>query len=67
MPDRLAADLEFVKGLVSEAAALARERSSNVAPQEKPNLSYVTDLDLELERLLRSRLGEKFPDDRLTG
>ncbi len=67
MPDNLAADLEFVKGLALETAALARERSSRVTPQEKPNNSYVTDLDLELERLLRSRLGERFPDDRLTG
>ncbi|MDB5350760.1 MAG: suhB 1 [Planctomycetota bacterium] len=67
MPERLADDLEFVKGLAIEAAAIARERSGRVAPHEKPNHSYVTDLDLELERLLRSRLGERFPDDRLTG
>src|SRR4051812_41440391 len=67
MPDRLAADLEFVKGLATEAAALARDRQSRVLPSEKPNHSYVTDLDLELERLLRERLAEAYPDDRLTG
>ncbi len=67
MPDRLADDLEFVKTLATEAAELARKRSASVAPQEKPNMSYVTDLDLELEQLLRSKLGERFPDDRLTG
>ena len=67
MPDPLAADLEFVKGLASEAAALARDRAGRVSPHEKPNRSYVTDLDLELERFLRQRLGERFPDDVLTG
>lgn len=67
MPGSLADDLEFVKGLAVEAAALARERSSRVAPHEKPNHSYVTDLDLELERLLRERLATRYPDDRLTG
>lgn len=67
MPDRFAADLEFVKGLAVEAAEVARERSGRVAPHEKPNHSYVTDLDLALEQLLRTRLGERYPDDRLTG
>ena len=65
--DSLAADLEFVKTLATEAAALARKRSSGVKPSEKPNQSFVTDLDLELEEMLRARLGERFPDDVLTG
>src|SRR5687768_1427429 len=64
---RLADDLEFVKALAMEATALALGRAESVTPQEKANLSYVTDLDRDLERLLRSRLGEAFPDDRLTG
>ena len=67
MPDRLAADLEFVKSLATEAAAVARDRQSRVLPTEKPNHSYVTDLDLALERLLRDRLAAAYPDDRLTG
>ena len=67
VPDRHAADLEFVKQLALEAAEIARGRASSVLPSEKPNLSYVTDLDLELERLLRSKLAEKYPEDRLTG
>ncbi len=67
MPDRLADDLEFVKGLALEAAAVARERSDLVKPHEKPNMSYVTDLDLALEQFLRERIGRQFPDDRLTG
>ena len=65
--DPLAEDLEFVKGLAIEASALARERSRRVTPEEKANHSYVTDLDLALERLIRERLGERYPDDRLTG
>jgi fructose-1,6-bisphosphatase/inositol monophosphatase family enzyme len=65
--DRLAADLEFVKALAREAAQLARERAQQVRPQEKANLSYVTDLDQDLERLIRDRLGRAFPDDVLTG
>ncbi len=67
MPDRLADDLEFVKALATEAAALALQRRSSILPTEKSNHSYVTDLDLELERLFRVRLAERFPDDRLTG
>jgi myo-inositol-1(or 4)-monophosphatase len=63
----LAADLEFVKSLAVEAAGVALERCQNVTPQEKANLSYVTDLDQDLEQLIRQRLGDRFPEDRLTG
>jgi fructose-1,6-bisphosphatase/inositol monophosphatase family enzyme len=65
--NRLAADLEFVKALAAEAAQRARTRALRVTPQEKANLSYVTDLDQDLERLIRERLGRAFPDDVLTG
>jgi fructose-1,6-bisphosphatase/inositol monophosphatase family enzyme len=64
---KYAAELEFVKVLVWEAAALAMKRSTRVTPREKANLSYVTDLDHDLERLIRERLGNRFPDDVLTG
>ncbi len=63
----LADDLEFIKALAAEAAAMALGRARGVTPHEKANLSYVTDLDLELERFLRGRIGERFPDDQLTG
>jgi myo-inositol-1(or 4)-monophosphatase len=63
----LDADLAFVKDLAREAAALALGRSRSVRPQEKANLSYVTDLDHDLERLIRDRLAARFPDDALTG
>lgn len=64
---RLAEELEFVKRLASEAAELALKRASQVTPQEKANLSYVTDLDNDLERLIRERLGNAYPNDQLTG
>jgi fructose-1,6-bisphosphatase/inositol monophosphatase family enzyme len=63
----LASELEFVKSLAREAAEVAKSRCQSVAPQEKANLSYVTDLDQDLERLIRQRLGNRFPDDSLTG
>ena len=66
LPD-LAAELDFVKALAIETAEVARVRCRHVTPQEKSNLSYVTDLDNDLERLIRDRLGARFPDDALTG
>jgi fructose-1,6-bisphosphatase/inositol monophosphatase family enzyme len=63
----LVAELDFVKALALESAALAMGRRQRVTPQEKANLSYVTDLDQDLERHIRQRLGERFPDDLLTG
>jgi fructose-1,6-bisphosphatase/inositol monophosphatase family enzyme len=66
-PSNLADDLEFVRTLALEAAAVALTRCQNVTPQEKENLSYVTDLDKDLEQLIRGRLAAQFPNDRLTG
>jgi fructose-1,6-bisphosphatase/inositol monophosphatase family enzyme len=63
----LALELDFVKDLAGEASELARDRCEHVTPREKTNLSYVTDLDNDLERLIRRRLGDRFPDDVLTG
>ena len=67
MESDLGADLEFVKDLAREAASIALARASRVKPQEKANLSFVTDLDHDLERLIRDRLAARFPDDVLTG
>ena len=64
---KFAGELEFVKELASEAAAVAISRAKRVTPVEKANLSFVTDLDQDLEQLIRRRLGERYPDDRLTG
>ena len=69
MADELefAFELNFVKELAKEAAAIAIARAKKVTPVEKANLSYVTDLDQDIEQLIRRRLGEQYPDDRLTG
>ncbi len=67
MASDLGDDLEFIKGLAREASAVALARAKGVTPQEKANLSYVTELDRDLERLIRERLAARFPDDVLTG
>lgn len=61
------AELDFVQNLAREAAARAIERAGQAKPEEKANKSYVTDLDRELERLIRGRLASRYPDDLLTG
>jgi myo-inositol-1(or 4)-monophosphatase len=63
----LTVELEFVKSLATEAAATAKIRCHQVTTHEKSNLSYVTDLDNDLERLIRTHLGDRFPDDVLSG
>ena len=62
-----APELEFAKTIALEAAEIARRRSRSALPQEKSNRSYVTDLDLELERRIREQLRERFPGDALSG
>jgi myo-inositol-1(or 4)-monophosphatase len=64
---RYSGELELVKALANEAADVAMRRAKQVKPEEKANLSYVTDLDKDLEQLIRKRLGGAYPDDRLTG
>ncbi len=64
---RLDDELAFVKELALEAASVARARAGSVRPDEKANRSYVTDLDRDLEQLIRGRLAARFPDDALTG
>ncbi|MGO9814575.1 MAG: inositol monophosphatase family protein [Isosphaeraceae bacterium] len=64
---KFAGELELVKELAREAAAVAISRAKRVTPVEKANLSFVTDLDQDLEQLIRRRLGGRYPDDRLTG
>ncbi len=64
---KVADDLAFVIELAGEAAKLALKARASVRPREKDNLSYVTDLDLDLERFIRGRLGERFPNDAVSG
>ncbi|HEV3120474.1 MAG TPA: inositol monophosphatase family protein [Isosphaeraceae bacterium] len=65
--DTLADDLEIVQQIALDAAQMALERADDVTAREKQNLSYVTDLDNDVERMIRARLAEAFPSDRLTG
>ncbi len=64
---KYAGELGFVQDLAREAAAMALARAKRVTPVEKANLSFVTDLDQNIEQLIRRRLGERYPEDRLTG
>jgi myo-inositol-1(or 4)-monophosphatase len=64
---RFAGELEFVQELAREAASVAISGAKRVTPVEKANLSFVTDLDQDIEQLIRYRLEEQYPDDRLTG
>jgi myo-inositol-1(or 4)-monophosphatase len=63
----LARELEVAKGLAAEAATLARARAASVTPVEKANQSFVTDIDHDIEQLIRRRLAEWFPNDQITG
>ncbi len=65
--DRHASELQYVKQLASVAAQVALARAQEVRPEEKANQSFVTDLDRDLERLIRRKLAEAYPDDLLTG
>ena len=60
-------ELELVKAMARDAAELALRRSRDVTPVEKANKSYVTDLDRDLEKMLRARLADHFPNDLITG
>jgi len=61
------AELDVVKKIAADAAAEALRRAKQVRPKEKANLSFVTDLDLDLERTIREQLRKHFPGDLLTG
>ncbi len=58
----LESELEFVKSLATEAALVAKSPMPAAFRRvEKANRTYVTDLDQDLERLIRERLGRAIP------
>jgi myo-inositol-1(or 4)-monophosphatase len=63
----LADELEFARALAAEAAGIALARAHALDSRTKSNDTFVTDLDLDLERLIRGRLAAAYPDDALTG
>ena len=67
LTNELLRDMESVLGLVAEAGRIALERAETATPEEKSNATYVTDLDKDLEKLLRAELAVRFPQDTLTG
>lgn len=60
-------DIEFLKTLVVEAGKSALQRVSGIVPEFKGDGSYVTEIDRETERFLRSRLAERYPDYAFQG
>jgi myo-inositol-1(or 4)-monophosphatase len=63
----LESELALVKYLAREVAEIALARCKRVRPQEKANHTFVTDLDHDLEEMIRDRLSAEYPDDLLTG
>ena len=61
--------LEFrMQAWAEEAAGIARGHFRQTGELKfKPGRQAVTDADLEIERLLRRRIGEDFPDDGIVG
>ena len=59
--------MAFARELAAQASVIALERCRSLSPREKSNRSFVTDLDLDVERLLRDRLAARFPEDALSG
>lgn len=50
-----------------EAGAVALRSFNHVAAQRKPDRSWVTEADLAIERMLTTRLAERFPDHGIIG
>jgi histidinol-phosphatase len=63
------AELLFAQDVADEAAdiALTHFRRSTLQVSTKPDRTLVTEADLAIERLVRDRLDQVFPDDRILG
>jgi len=59
--------LEFVKALAREAATLARESRRSFHAELKPDASWVTNVDREVESLLKAAIQREFPGHTLFG
>jgi myo-inositol-1(or 4)-monophosphatase len=60
-------ELATAKHLARVAAGIALSRAEGASPKEKANRSFVTEVDLELEAMIRAGLAKEFPNDLLTG
>ena len=54
-------DINFVKSIAVEAGKRALAMRATMRPELKADNSYVTDIDRETERFVRSRLEERYP------
>ncbi|MCX5655342.1 MAG: hypothetical protein NTY65_11900 [Planctomycetota bacterium] len=60
-------DFDFAKAAVLEAGQIALRHYGRVAFDVKPDRSLVTEADVAVQKFLRERLGDRFPDDGLVG
>ncbi len=58
--------LEYAVELVEEAGGLAARRFAEAGPPASPD-GGTTPVDVEVERLLRTRIGARYPDDAVLG
>jgi histidinol-phosphatase len=64
----LAGWLDLALGICDEADAIARRSFRRAVPTTtKPDRTYVTEADTEIERMIRARLQEAHPDHGLVG
>lgn len=60
-------ELSEVREWVRESGAHALKYFNNVRAQRKADRSWVTQADVEVEELLRARIGARFPDHAIIG
>jgi len=59
--------LEQVRAWAREASEIALHYYNAVAPRHKPGGSFVTDADIEIERLLRAKIKQAYPHHGIIG
>lgn len=59
--------LEYAVELVEEAGGLAARRFAEATPQTVADGATGTPVEVEVERLLRTRIGARYPDDAVLG
>jgi myo-inositol-1(or 4)-monophosphatase len=60
-------DIEFVKAVAKEAGTKALGMLEGMHSELKADNSYVTNIDREIERFVRGRLAERYPDFAFLG
>ncbi len=59
--------LEYAVELVEEAGGIAARRFTEAAPVSTADDGTTTPVEVEVERLLRTRIGARYPDDAVLG